>query len=95
MEDLIKKLEEARDQIRYGNSRALDTLNEAMQMALKLKAEVEAITENQMMGAQEFLGIPDGKIINFNGTVERINIYLEGQKVLNPPTPKGDSEIMP
>ena len=92
MEDLINKLKEARDQIRYGKSGALDTLNEAIKMAMEIGAEVTAITSGQMMSSEDFLGIPDGKIINFNGTVEKINIYLEGQKVMTPPPAKDHPE---
>lgn len=91
MEDLIERLKEAKDMIMRGDSHAIDKLNEAVNIADSIKEEIEAIMTNKTMSAGEFIGLPDGKIINFNGTVEKLFFYLDGQK-MNPPSSIFDPE---
>ena len=81
MDILIRKLEEARDRIRTGDIHALDSINEAYEMAEKIKDRLEQM-ENIVPGPESFMGIPDGKMINFNGPVEKISIYLDGKEII-------------
>ena len=98
MEDIITRLYDIRDRIRVNDMRALDLINETINLAEQKSAEFDAIMARDSMSQKEFIAMPEGKGPAFYGNVETVQIFLDGAKVnsvMNPAPSESDFKMEP